>query len=104
MFDPELGLPARFLPLPAVAGWLRRQQCNQPARRAVWQVLVGRAQGGDPAWRVAVVHMAARQITRRARLMAARQHCHSWAAQAEVIIALVRSVDVGTAVDVDWLA
>jgi len=103
-FDPALGLPARFLPLTRIAGLLRREQCNQPLRQAVWQILVARAQGGDPAWRVAAVHMAARQIARRARLLAAREHCITWTAQADVILALLRTIDTGTAADVDWLA
>jgi hypothetical protein len=103
-FEPALGLPARFLPLPRIGALLRREQCNQPLRQAVWQALVARAQGGDPAWRVAAVHMAARQIGRRARLLAAREHCLSWTAQAEVILGLLRAIDTGTAADVDWLA
>jgi hypothetical protein len=103
-FEPALGLPARFLPLPRLAALLRREQCNQPLRRAVWHALAARAQGGDPAWRVAAVHMAARQIDRRARLLAAREHCHSWAAQAEVICGLLRAIDSGAALDDDWLA
>ncbi len=104
LFDPGLGLPTGFLPLPDLGRWLRDAQCNQPARLAVWRVLVGRAQGGDPAWRVAAVHMAARQIRRRAGLLSAGQHCPTWVAQAEVIAGLVRSIDTGTAADVDWLA
>ena len=48
--------------------------------------------------------MAARQITRRAKLLAAREHCITWTAQSEVILGLLRSVDTGTAADTDWLA
>jgi hypothetical protein len=103
-FESALGLPTRFLPLPRLAALLRRDQCDQVLRRAVWQALVARAQDGDPAWRIAAVHMAARQITRRATLLAAREHCVTWTAQAEVILALLRAIDTGTAVDVDWLA
>jgi hypothetical protein len=103
-FDPAVGMPARFLPLPRIDRLLRREQCNQPLRRAVWQTIVARAQDGDPAWRVAAVHLAARQISRRARLLAAREHCITWTAQAEVIVGLLRSIDTGTAVDTDWLA
>ncbi len=104
LFDPGLGLPTGFLPLPTLGRWLRAEQRDQPARLAVWRVLVGRAQGGDPAWRVAAVHMAARQIRRHARLLAAHTHCLTWAAQADVIEGLVRSIDTGAAADVDWLA
>jgi hypothetical protein len=103
-FDPALGLPARFLPLSRIGMLLRREQCNQPLRRAVWNALAARAGGGNPAWRVAAVHMAARQVARRARLLASAEHCITWTAQAEIISGLLRSIDLGTAVDVDWLA
>jgi hypothetical protein len=103
-FEPALGLPSVFLPLSRVATLLRREQCNQPLRQAVWKTLADRAQGGDPAWRVAAVHMAARQITRLARLFAAREHCITWTAQVEIIVGLLRAIDAGTAADVDWLA
>ncbi len=101
---PSLGVPSKFLSLRQLGRLLRREQCNQPLRIAVWQALAARAAGGDPAWRVAAVHMAARQIDRRARLYAATEHVHSWAAQAEVIIGLLRAIETGTAADVDWLA
>jgi hypothetical protein len=41
---------------------------------------------------------------RRARLLAARRHHICWTAEAEVIGVLLRAIDAGSAVDVDWLA
>ena len=85
-FDPELGLPAVFLPLPRVVDLLRRP--DRRLRRAVWCAVVARARTGDPAWRVAAVHLAGRRIHRRARIRSGTGHGDPWTVEAAIMSGL----------------
>jgi len=104
VFPPNLGLPDRFLPLRDLPEVLAAATGGALLRQAVWAAVIERAAGPDPAWRVAAVHLAAGEIGRRASVLAGPDAGSVWSAQAAVIAALLRSIDAGTAIDVDWLA
>jgi hypothetical protein len=70
MFDPGLGLPAGFMPLPDLRHWLLAHPDPGRAADAVWRELIRRARHDGPDWVVAAVWMALPGLVRHAGALA----------------------------------
>jgi hypothetical protein len=99
MFGPAMGLPARYMPLPELAGWLVAAGDRRPAARAVWALVVALARTGSPRWRIAAVALALPALRRRAELLAA---AGSRDPQGEAMTAFLAAVDAGSAAVGEW--
>ncbi|MFI7650333.1 hypothetical protein ACIBTZ_30260 [Micromonospora sp. NPDC049460] len=67
VFDPDVGLPAGVMPLPAVRDWLLAHPRDFQARDAVWAEVIRRARLDGPQWVIGAVGMAMPALRRYTR-------------------------------------
>jgi hypothetical protein len=99
VFDPHLGLPARYMPLPELTAWLAARRHHRAAARAVWGRVVALARTGLPQWRVAAVALALPVLTRRAEMLAAAGNRDP---QTDAMTAFLAAVDAGSTTVRQW--